>query len=149
MFASCLEKKKGVDAHAAPLEERVGGLLDAGVAASAVPDEHADPVEVLRLQVEGGVVDGLAGGGDHELGEAAHAAGGLAVHEVGGNELGDLAGELAGKPGRVEKRDVIDAGATGEHVVPEFGHARARRGHRSKARHDNAGTRAQQLVHCR
>ena len=68
-------------------------------AAAAGVDDRGDQLGISLRQIEAGVGHGEAAGGDGELGEARHAAGGLGVHKVGGIELGDVGGDLHLKSG--------------------------------------------------
>jgi len=72
--------------------------------------------------------------------EGVHVAGLLAGDVFLDVEALHLAGEAAGKRGRVELRDVGDAGAAGQQVGPAFGHGVANRADQPEACDDDATT---------
>ena len=109
-------------------------------AAHAGAHDHADPMRVLALQAEPGVLDRLLGGGERELGVAVEAVGLDGVRQARGIEVEHLAGHLrpvAVERQPLERRDRGDAGAAGQRVLPEGLGSDADRGHDAEARHDH------------
>ena len=67
---------------------------------------------------QAGHVHGLACRDQAELDVPVGPAQLLAVEDMAGVEVGDLAGNLGGEPGRVEGLDAADPGAPGDEVLP-------------------------------
>ena len=122
-----------VEPHPAAVDEFARALFEFRVAAAAVAEHDADPAAVEGVEVERGVLDGLARGGDGELGEAGHAAGGLAVHEVLRVEVADFAADRAGEAFDIEEGDGLDAAFAVNGAPPEGVDAVAERRERAHA----------------
>src|SRR5438132_359044 len=100
--------------------ERAAGLLRLDQTADAVADEDADPGALDFVHLEFSVLDRLLGGGDSELAESGHTSRVATVHVLLGIEVLDLAGDVDGIRGVVERREDADAGLTGEAARPEL-----------------------------
>src|SRR5690606_14079762 len=126
--------------------EGLGAFLDVGVAATAVADEHTDAVAVFLVEIDARIFEGLAGGGDHELREARHAAGGFVFDELLRLPVLHFAGDLAGEFGGVDEPHGVDACAAVDQVVPELGAGLAGRGTGAESADYNASERPKRAV---
>src|SRR5439155_12509650 len=111
---------EGVDLHAAAFVHCAHGLLRLDQTADAVADEDADPGALDFVHLEFSLLDRLLGGGDSELAESGHTSRVATVHVLLGIEVLDLAGDVDGIRGVVERREDADAGLTGEAARPEL-----------------------------
>src|ERR1019366_851358 len=108
-------------ARAAPLELRLG-LLDEGQATDPRSDQATDALGLFLAQLvvgrQTGIADRLDRRGQAVVDERVHVPRILGREIVLDLDALDLAGNAAGEGGRVELRDVRDAGSTGEQVLP-------------------------------
>ena len=107
--------KEGVDSARAAFEYGFSGGFDAGQAADAGADVHADTVFVEAFQfVQAGIADGLQCGGDAVVDKHVHAAGFFAADVLADVEIAHFAGDLAVDVGCVETGDEADAASAGQ-----------------------------------
>ncbi len=129
--------RKGETRSGALLEERLELLLERGQAAHARADHDANFIGALG-DVEAGLLEGLATGGDRHLHEAVHAARFLAVDVVERVEVGHLARDLRVEVGDIAERDRANAVLVREQGLPGPLAADADGGDHADPRHDHA-----------
>jgi hypothetical protein len=114
------EGDAGIDAAQVAAVEDAGLLLGVCCAAEGGAHLHGDAIGVDACGVEGGVLEGEAGGGDGEVAEAVEAARELCVHVIGGLELVDLGGDVCAPGAGIEARDAADGRAFATQSFPEL-----------------------------
>src|SRR6516225_7888799 len=113
-------------------------LLDQRQPTDARADAHADAIHVAFVAFEGGVLDRIHRRNEAVVNESVVAAGFLAREVLGDVETFHLAGDLRRKRVRVETRDLRDAGASRENVLPRGFDAVAYRGKNAQPGYDDA-----------
>src|SRR5205823_10645620 len=113
-------------------------LLDLFQSADRAPDQDADLITVRLGDRQPRFLQCFLRRHHGELDEARHMPSRLAIEPGVGLEIDDLAGDLAGRAGRIERLDPPNPRTTSLDRLPRFAGAMAERGNRAGPGDDNA-----------